>query len=180
MPGLTSRAALPYPLPTDPLAQGAAEIKALADRLDALSVNFYAEKVEAEQIANTNLWVEFPTVLSVTVAAAGKYRFEFGFYLDTGGANSGGIALAGDNPVGAEPSALTLWPCVANGNNHRVCALDLVAGQTIRMVGRDQGNAARRCTFTKRYMHVSHLIQGALAELRDELSELDRPEARPS
>lgn len=161
MPSTTPKLALPYPLPTEPVAEGAAAIKNLADRLEALGVEWFLDKQGGEQITSTATWTNFATLLEVTVPVAGSYLIHFGGYFDAGGANNGklGISLVGDTPPTgdpATPSRRVLYWSGANASRVFV-ASGLAAGNKIKMMGWDDRVASRQGTFSKRFMHVRML-----------------------
>lgn len=64
MPGQTPKLGLPYPLPTDPIADGATQIRALAEKLDEQNVNVEYGQFLARLDMTTSTTFDFPVKIT--------------------------------------------------------------------------------------------------------------------
>ena len=64
MPGQTPKLGLPYPLPTDPIADGATQIRALAEKLDEQNVNVEYGEFQVPLHMETDKNFDFPVKIT--------------------------------------------------------------------------------------------------------------------
>ena len=91
--GTTTNWQLPYPEPTDPVADGAAAIEALAEAVDVLQVptKVYVGQTPAGDIAPAGSIV----TASITGLPLGWYRISYTVLVSSGAAAKGSIRLLG-------------------------------------------------------------------------------------
>lgn len=84
MPATTTKLGLPYPLPTDPIADGANQIKALAESLDTqikpLKVAMLNEKVNVngdDGYAESDIYIDRPDGFTTLLGAYCSYADVF-------------------------------------------------------------------------------------------------------
>jgi hypothetical protein len=117
MPAQTPRG-FPYPLPTEPVAEGAAAIRSLAEAVDSLEVIHYSYVHAAEQTLAPP-WVDLPTPgPTVILPTAGDYLVAFGAMIVNASASGHVPAYLGATPTGQNPAQgnyFELWAPPGSG-----------------------------------------------------------------